>query len=199
MIRANEGIDAFLRIMVPMVSSVSEVDEAQRLISQCYRELVEEGVEVEMPDVGVMIEVPAAVFQARDIVKRVDFLSVGSNDARVAELYQEFHPAVLHALKSVVDDCHAEKKPIGICGEMAGNPSAAVLLMAMGYDVLSMNSTNLLMVKWALRSFEMTKAKRMLSKVLKMDNAYLIKNYVEDQMRKAGLGQVIRNKAVSQS
>ncbi len=208
MIRANEGIDAYLRIMVPMVSSVAEVDEVQRLISQCYRELVEEGVEVEMPDVGVMIEIPAAVYQARDIIKRVDFLSVGSNDliqymlavdrnnARVAELYQEFHPAVLHALRDVVNAAHAEKKYLGICGEMAGNPTAAVLLMAMGFDVLSMNSTNLLMVKAVLRSIEMAKARRILAKVLKMDNAFLIRNYVEEQMRKAGLGQIVRTKAI---
>lgn len=209
MIRANEGIDTYLRIMLPMVSSVAEVDEGQRLISQCYRELIEEGVEVEMPDIGVMIEVPSAVYQARDIIKRVDFLSVGSNDliqymlavdrnnSRVAELYQEFHPAVLHALKDVVDAAHAENKPLGICGEMAGNPTAAILLMAMGFEVLSMNSTNLLMVKWALRSFEMARAKRILNKVLKMDNAVLIRDYVEQQMRKAGLGQLIRNKSVA--
>ena len=209
MMRANEGIDTYLRIMLPMVSSTGEVDEAQRLISQCYREIVEEGVEVEMPDVGVMIEVPAAVYQAKDIVKRVDFLSVGSNDliqymlavdrnnSRVAELYQEFHPAVLHALKHVVDAAHGEGKPLGICGEMAGNPSAAILLTAMGFDVLSMNSTNLLMVRWAVRSFEMAKAKKMLSKVLKMDNAFLIKQYVEDEMCKAGLGQLIRSRQVS--
>jgi phosphotransferase system enzyme I (PtsP) len=208
MIRANEGIDAYLRIMIPMVSSVTEVDEAQRLISQCYRELVEEGIEVEMPDVGVMVEVPAAVFQATDILKRVDFLSVGSNDlvqymlavdrnnSRVAELYQEFHPAVLHALRSVVDAANKAGKYISICGEMAGNPSAAILLTAMGYNVLSMNSTNLLMVKRAIRSFEMAKAKRILNKVMKMDNAHLIRNYVEDQMKKAGLGQIIRSKTI---
>lgn len=204
MIRANEGIEAYLRIMLPMVSSVAEVDEAQRLISQCYREIIEEGIEVEMPDVGVMIEVPAAVYQARDIIRRVDFLSVGSNDliqymlavdrnnARVADLYQEFHPAVLHALRDVVNAAHAEKKPLGICGEMAGNPAAAILLTAMGFDVLSMNSNNLLMVKWAIRSFSMVQAKRILTKVLKMDNAYLIKNYVEEELRRAGLGQLIR-------
>ena len=80
MIRANEGVGAFLRIMLPMVSSVSEVDEAKKLISKCYRELLEEGRKVDMPAVGVMIEVPSAVYQARDIIKRVDFLSVGSND-----------------------------------------------------------------------------------------------------------------------
>jgi len=206
MIRANEGIDAYLRIMLPMVSSIAEVDEAQRLISQCYREIVEEGVEVEMPDVGVMIEVPAAVYQARDIARRVDFLSVGSNDliqymlavdrnnSRVADLYQDFHPSVLHALKQVVDATKSERKFLSICGEMAGNPSAAILLTAMGFDVLSMNSTNLLLVKWAIRTFEMSEAKKLLARVLKMDNAFLIKSHVEDEMRKAGLGQLVRSR-----
>lgn len=209
MIRANEGIDTELRIMLPMVSSTAEVDEAQRLIAQCYREIVEEGVQIEMPDVGVMIEVPAAVYQARDIIKRVDFLSVGSNDliqymlavdrnnAQVAELYQEFHPAVLHALRHVVKAAHEERKGIGICGEMAGNPSAAVLLMAMGFDVLSMTSTSLLMVKHALSHFEFSYARDMLFKVLEMDNAYLIKNYVDEEMRKAGLGNIVRSRRYS--
>jgi phosphotransferase system enzyme I (PtsP) len=207
MIRANEGIEAYLRIMLPMISSVSEVEEAQRLIEQCYREIVEEGIEVKRPDVGVMIEVPAAVYQARDIIRRVDFLSVGSNDliqymlavdrnnAQVAELYQEFHPAVLHALKHVVDAAHAEGKPLGICGEMAGNPGAAVLLTAMGYDVLSMNATNLLKVKWVIRSFSMESARKILSEALKMDNAYAIRSFVEEELRKAGLGQLIRDRA----
>lgn len=209
MIRANEGIDTELRIMLPMVSSIAEVDEAQRLISQCYREIIEEGVEVEMPDVGVMIEVPAAVYQAKDIIKRVDFLSVGSNDliqymlavdrnnAQVAELYQEFHPAILQALNQVVEAAHSEKKPIGICGEMAGNPSAAVLLMAMGFDVLSMNSTNLLMVKHALTHFELSHAKELLATALDMDNAYLIKNFIDGEMRKAGLGNIVRSRRYS--
>ena len=204
MIEANEGIDNDLRIMLPMVTSIAEIDEAQRLISRCYREIVEEGAEVEMPDVGVMIEVPAAVYQAQDIAKRVDFLSVGSNDliqymlavdrnnARVAGLYQEFHPAVLQALKNIADAAHIEGKPVGICGEMAGSPSAALLLMAMNYDILSMNATNLLMVKWALTSFSMTKAQEILAKVLQMDNAYLIKNFVDNELRQAGLGRVVR-------
>jgi phosphotransferase system enzyme I (PtsP) len=206
MIRANEGIDAHLRIMLPMVSSIAEVDEAIRLIDKCYQEVIEEGTRVKKPDVGVMIEVPAAVFQARDIAKRVDFLSVGSNDlvqymlavdrnnSRVSELYQEFHPSILQALKQVVDCAHSEKKGVGICGEMAGNPSGALLLMAMGYDVLSMNSTNLLMVKKALTTIELSKAKKILNMALKMDDAFQIKEYVDDQMIKAGLGQIVRSR-----
>ena len=75
---------------------------------------------------------------------------------------------------------------------MAGNPSAAILLMAMGYDVLSMNSSNLLMVRLAIRSFKMSKARAILAKVLTMDNAFLIKSYVEEEMVKAGLSQLVR-------
>ena len=205
MIRANEGIDADLRIMLPMVSSVTEVDEAQRLIQQCYREIVEEGVQVEMPDVGVMVEVPSAVYQAADIVKRVDFLSVGSNDLvqyllavdrnnpSVASLFQEFHPAVLGALKQVVDAGHDHNKPVGICGEMAGNPASAVLLMAMGYDVLSMNSPNVLRIKAVVRGFALGRAKALLDRVMTMDNAHLIQNMVEQELRDAGLGRLLRS------
>ena len=211
MMRAHENVDSELRIMLPMVSSIAEVDEAQRLIAQCYREIIEEGVQVRMPDVGVMIEVPSAVYQAKDIVKRVDFLSVGSNDliqymlavdrnnAQVAELYQEFHPAVLHALNHVVAAAHEERKGIGICGEMAGNPSAAMLLMAMGFDILSMNSTSLLMVKHALTHFEFSHAREILATVLEMDDALLIKEHVDDEMRKAGLGKIVRSRHYSGS
>ena len=204
MIRANEGVDADLRIMLPMISSVTEVDEALRLIQQCYREIVEEGVQVEMPDVGVMIEVPSAVYQAVDIIKRVDFLSVGSNDLvqymlavdrnnqRVASLFQDFHPSVLRALQQVVDAAHAEKKTIGICGEMAGNPASAALLMAMGYDVLSMNSPNVLLIKAMVRGFALGRAKALLERVMAMDNPHLIKNMVEQELRDAGLGRLLR-------
>ena len=206
MIQATEGVSTRLRIMLPMISSISEIDEAQRLIGQCYRESIEEGVRVKKPQVGVMIEVPAAVYQARDIVRRVDFLSVGSNDliqymlavdrnnAQVAGLYQEFHPAVLHALNHVVEAAHAERKGVGICGEMAGNPSAAVLLMAMGFDVLSMNSTSLLMVKHALSHFDMSHAHEILAAALKMDNACLIRNFVDEEIQRAGLGSIIRSR-----
>ena len=205
MIRANEGVNTDLRIMLPMISSVTEVDEAQRLIQQGYREILEEGVHVEMPDVGVMIEVPSAVYQAADIIKRVDFLSVGSNDLvqyllavdrnnpRVATLFQDFHPAVLRALKQVVDAAHAENKPVGICGEMAGNPASAILLMAMGYDVLSMNSPNVLLIKAVVRSFAVARAKALLERVLTMDNTQLIKNMVETELREAGLGRFLRS------
>src|SRR5690606_34030886 len=112
--------------------------------------------------VGVMIEIPAAVYQIRELSRLVDFVSVGSNDLtqyllavdrnnpRVADLYDFFHPAVLQALKHVVEGAHAEGKSASICGEMAGDPVAAVLLLAMGFDSLSRNATNLPKVRWLL-------------------------------------------------
>ncbi|MDC1329000.1 phosphoenolpyruvate--protein phosphotransferase [Pseudomonadales bacterium] len=204
MIRASEGIDCYLRIMLPMVSSIAEVDMARQLIDQCVREVEEEGVVFRRPDIGVMIEVPAAVYQADALLKRVDFLSVGSNDlvqymlavdrnnAQVAGLYQEFHPAVLKALKQVADAAIKAGKGVGICGEMAGNPGAALLLMAMGYQVLSMNSPNLLLVKKVLTSLTLTAAKALLDEVLQLETAQEVKRRTDETLTEAGLGQLIR-------
>jgi phosphotransferase system enzyme I (PtsP) len=204
MIRASEGLRCHLRIMLPMISSVSEVDAAKRLIDQCYREISEEGAEVKMPEVGVMIEVPAAVYQAEAILERVDFLSVGSNDLvqymlavdrnnpQVAKLFQEFHPSVLHALNHVAKVGLRMGKGVGICGEMAGHPEAALLLMAMGYPVLSMNMTNLLPVKKALSTISLEIAKQTLEAVLKLDTSEAIKAKVDRVFRREGLGSLIR-------
>ena len=206
MIRASEGIESYLRIMLPMVSSVSEIDAAKVLIKQCYTEIQEEGADVGMPDIGVMIEVPAAVYQAADILERVDFLSVGSNDlvqymlavdrnnSRVASLYQEFHPAVLKALYYVAQKANKAKKGVGICGEMAGNPAAALLLMAMGYQVLSMNSPNLLMVKKALTTVSFEQSQALLKEVLEMNSADQIQQRVENVLRESGLSQIVRSR-----
>ncbi|MCZ0944671.1 MAG: phosphoenolpyruvate--protein phosphotransferase [Gammaproteobacteria bacterium] len=203
MLKANSGLKGVLRIMLPMVSSVSEVEEAQRLVGQAHREVAEEGFEVKDPLIGVMVEVPSAVYQARELARRVDFIAVGSNDltqymlavdrnnSRVADLYRDFHPAVLRALREVARNAHAERKDIGICGELAGTPIGAVLLMAMGYQVLSMNATNLPKVKWLLRNIKRTDARRMLARVLKMERAEEIRRYMEGQLIDAGLGRLV--------
>ncbi len=203
MLRANEGLEGDLRIMLPMITSITEVEEAMALVERAYQEVLEEGANVKQPQIGVMVEVPAAVYQARRLAGMVDFLAVGSNDLtqymlavdrnnpRVADLYHETHPAVLAALRDVAKAAQAENTQFGICGELAGNPIGAVLLMAMGYQVLSMNETNLPKVKWIIRNIKRSEARRMLARALRMDTAEEVQAFMHQQLNKAGLGRVL--------
>ncbi|UTW48185.1 phosphoenolpyruvate--protein phosphotransferase [Bacterioplanoides sp. SCSIO 12839] len=202
MLKASEGLNN-LRIMLPMISHTNEVDEALHLIYRAHAEVREEGFEVEMPDVGVMIEVPAAVYQIKELAQRVDFLSVGSNDLtqyllavdrnnpRVAGLYQAFHPAVLTALKQIADGAREQGTPVSVCGELAGNPLGAVLLMAMGYDLLSMNATNLPKVKSVIRGISQQWAQELLAEVMQMDSAPIIVATIQLSLEKAGFSRII--------
>ena len=203
MIKANAELEGVLRIMLPMISSMGEVEEATALVARAFAEVLEEGFKVKRPQVGVMIEVPAAVYQAREIARKVDFLAVGSNDLtqymlavdrnnpRVAELYQDLHPAVIQALNEVALRSHQEATPLGICGELAGTPVGAVLLVGMGYDVLSMNAINLPRIKWVVRNVSLQQTKRWLAAVLTMTDAEEIQFYMREQLLRAGLGRVV--------
>ncbi|MFW0096048.1 MAG: putative PEP-binding protein, partial [Coxiella endosymbiont of Haemaphysalis japonica] len=203
MLHASEGLNN-LSLLLPMITSVSEVEMAIRMIDQVYKELIEENVKIEFPKIGLMIEVPATVYQAYELAKRVDFLSVGSNDLiqyllavdrnnpRVASLYDGLHPAVLKALKVVVEAGHRAGKPVSICGEMASDPLAVVLLLAMGFDTLSMNARILPRVKWVIRNFSLEKAKKILEEVLKMDDPKDIRLHMKNTLEEAGLVGLIR-------
>jgi phosphotransferase system enzyme I (PtsP) len=203
MMRASDGVNN-LRIMLPMITDVSEVDEAMRLLKKAHADVISAGSDIEMPQVGVMIEVPSAVYQARALAKRVDFLSVGSNDltqyllavdrnnARVANLFDSLHPAVLRALIQVVEGGHQEGKHVSICGEMAGDPAAVILLLAMGFDSFSMSASSLSRMKWVVRQFTQKKAAKLLQDVLSMENAVMIRCHLELALERAGLGGLIR-------
>jgi phosphotransferase system enzyme I (PtsP) len=203
MMRANEELNN-LRIMLPMVTNLSEVDEAIYLINQAYDELLEEGCLIDRPQLGVMIEVPAAAFMARELAQRVNFLSVGSNDltqyllavdrnnARVAGLYDSLHPAILRILQKVVEGGHAAGIEVGICGEMASDPLAVIVLLAMGFDSLSMNSTSLPRVKWVIRNFSMAHSRKILAEVLEMEHPAEIRLHLENALKEEGLGELIR-------
>lgn len=204
MLRASIGLEN-LQIMLPMVSNIHEVNSANQLIKKAYRELIQEGHNVKFPPVGVMIELPAAVYQTQALAKLVDFISVGSNDLtqyllavdrnnpRVANLYTAFHPAVLAALQQVVVLAQAEGKTVSICGEMAGDPGAAVLLVAMGFDVLSMNASSLLKVKSVIRSISLDAAQDLLDQVMQMDDAQMIRSAVDLTLYNAGVDRLLRS------
>ena len=202
MLKASEGLNN-LRILLPMISGTHELEEALHLIHRAWGEVRDEGTDVPMPPVGVMIEIPAAVYLTKELARQVDFLSVGSNDLtqyllavdrnnpRVADLYDYLHPAVLQALQHVVTEAHAEGKPVSICGEMAGDPAAAILLMAMGFDSLSMNATNLPKVKWMLRQINLSMAKDLLAQLMKNDNPQVISSSLQLALRNLGLSRMI--------
>ncbi|MCL9682975.1 phosphoenolpyruvate--protein phosphotransferase [Legionella maioricensis] len=203
MMRASEELNN-LRIMLPMVTNLSEVEEATYLIEQAFEELLEEGCAIEKPKIGVMIEVPAAAYLAREIAKRVDFISVGSNDltqyllavdrnnARVAGLYDALHPAMLRVLLKVVEGGHAAGVEVSICGEMASDPLAVILLIAMGFDTLSMNSSSLPRVKWVIRNFAIANARKILAEVLEYEHPAEIRFHLQKALEEEGLGGLIR-------
>ena len=204
MLRANESYGN-LRIMLPMVTSINEVTESIALIDQAVMELKEEGLAVARPPIGVMIEVPAALYLARVFAHHVDFISVGSNDLtqyllavdrnnpRVAPLYSSFHPAVLQALKYIVKEAHKEGVPVSICGEIAANPAGALLLMAMGYNFLSMNANNLPKIKSVIRQSQSAEVNAMLKRVLRLNDGEQIKEEINRSLTDMGLASFIKN------
>jgi len=206
MLKASVGLNN-LRILLPMISGIRELEESLHLIHRAWGEVRDEGLDVEMPPIGVMIEVPAAVYLTRELASQVDFISVGSNDLtqyllavdrnnpRVADLYDYLHPAVLEALQRVVKEAHEEGKPVSICGEMAGDPAAAMLLLAMGFDSLSMNATNLPRVKWLLRQISMQTARELLAKVMRIDSPEVIHATVQLALRNLSLDRIINPSA----
>ncbi len=193
-----------IQILLPMVSTLEEIDEARTLLLKAYNELYEEGYEMMMPKLGVMIEVPSLIFQIRRIARLVDFVSIGTNDliqylmavdrnnARVANIYETFHPGVIEALYRIVQDSHSQHIPVSVCGEMASDPLACILLMGMGIDTLSCNMAALSRIKWVIRSFSLTETREILQQVLSMDNAITIKNTLTRYLEAKGLGGLVR-------
>lgn len=202
-LRASIGLGN-LQLMLPMISDVGEVDEAMALICRAHQELLEEGEAVSLPPVGVMIEVPSAVYQMDALAQRVDFFSIGTNDLtqyllavdrnnpRVAELYQTLHPAVLRALVQIIDGAHRNGKPVGVCGELAGDPAAALVLLGLGIDSLSMSVGSLARVKWALRTVTRARACELAQQVLQMDKEAAIRTFLNNALEAAGLGGLVR-------
>jgi len=203
MLHAGQGLNN-LNILLPMISNLSELDEAILLIDQVYNEILDSGEIVEWPKIGAMIEVPAAVYQAEEIAQRVDFLSIGTNDltqyllavdrnnSRVSKLYDTLHPSVIRAIYQTVESSHKHGIPVGVCGEMAGDPAAVIALLGMGVDSLSMAVASLPRMKWVVRSFSQRDARVILTRILQMSSGKEIRKYLNAALDDAGLGGLIR-------
>jgi phosphoenolpyruvate-protein phosphotransferase len=189
-----------VRILFPMISSLEELRRARELLAEAQHELFNEGLEHNPEiEVGIMVEVPSAVWLAPRLAREVDFFSIGTNDLiqyllaadrnnpKVAHLYEAFHPAVISAISEVVNVARAADKEVGICGEMASDPLATLLLVGMGLDELSLSPLFIPVVRKLVREVDYQTARLIARETLQMASVQEIKGYLIERYRDLGL------------
>lgn len=191
------------QIMVPMIGSVDEVRAVRALLHEEMDALAKQGVDVwrDIP-LGVMIELPAAVWIADALADVADFFSVGTNDLiqymlaidrgneHVAHLYQPLHPAVLCALRHVVDAGHKKKIPVSLCGEMAADAALAPVVLGLGFNTLSMPVASLRSVKHVLRRFRHDDAKALVDRCLKASSTAEVQEQLTTALHARNLAEI---------
>lgn len=204
MLRANAATSN-LSILLPMITSIEELDEARKLIQRAEHE-VEASLGYELPKLrlGVMVEVPSMLFMFKHLASRVDFISVGTNDltqyllavdrnnTRVASLYDSLHPAVLQALDMIAKETRQYGIDLALCGEMAGDPHCVALLVGLGYRHLSMNGRSVARVKYLLRHLEREDVEALARGCIEAQTAAEVRNQVTEFMEERGIGGLIR-------
>lgn len=198
MLRANAGLDN-LQLLLPMIATVGEVNETLALLARAHRELSEAGIASSTPRVGVMIEVPAAVHLTSALAERVDFFSIGTNDltqymlaadrnnAQVTTPYDNLHPSILAAIAHVIEAAHQRGRPVSVCGEMAGDPAGALLLLGMGVDALSMSPMSLPRVKLTIRSLTRQRARELAGAARSQEDGFAIHRLLNGALEEAGI------------
>ncbi len=185
-----------IKIMYPMVSGTREVRQCAELLKEVMDELDRQGIPFDRAiEVGVMIEVPSAAMIADVLAREVDFFSIGTNDLiqytlavdrnneRMAYLYEPLHPSVLRLIKTVVDAGHAEGRWVGICGEMAGDPSKTVILVGLGLDELSMSPVVVPEVKKVIRSLRYEQIRDLGEEIVRFSTVDEVTRYVKELNR----------------
>ena len=189
-----------IHIMYPMIASVEEVKQANAMLDECKEELTAEGKEFNKDiKVGIMIEVPAAAVISPILAKYVDFFSIGTNDLcqytlavdrmneSIGSLYQPLHPGVLRLIKHVIDASHEQGKFTGMCGELASDPVATMILLGLGLDEFSMTASSIPLIKNILRSVSKAECEEVANKALTMDTAEEITTYAKSVVIEKGL------------
>ncbi|HNC24925.1 MAG TPA: phosphoenolpyruvate--protein phosphotransferase [Opitutaceae bacterium] len=172
-----------VRLMYPMISGAEELERANAILAECKAELKARGQTFDEDlEVGAMIEIPSAAATADILAEQCAFFSIGTNDLiqyllaidrvndRIAHLYEPTHPAVIRTLKQIVDEAHRRKVHVSVCGEMAGDPVFAPLLLGLGVDSLSMSPVWLPSVKYLVRSMKMSEARALAKEALSLSS-----------------------------
>jgi phosphotransferase system enzyme I (PtsI) len=186
-----------LRVMIPLVSGASELREARSELENCRSELSRQGLPMgKRFPVGIMVETPSAAWIADRLAQEADFFSIGTNDLiqyslaidrqnrEVSYLYRPMHLAILRSLQAIAQAGRAAGIPVAMCGEVAGDPTMTLLLIALGLDELSMTAGQISHVKSIVRSVSLTEARVLLDEALKLTTAEEIERHVRAEMNR---------------
>lgn len=195
LLQANEKGN--LRILLPMISGLSELRKAKEHIKICKDELAEEGFVSPTIEVGIMIEVPAAVMQVEQLAKEADFFSIGTNDLiqftlavdrsneMIADMFQPHHPAILNMIYNTVVAAHKEGIPVAVCGEMSADPFSILLLIGLGVDELSMTPWSIMEAKKIIRSINYEDVNEIALHTLHFDDAESVDSFLHKRFAQA--------------
>jgi len=185
-----------LKLMYPMISGVDELRQANKILDEAKEELRSKGMLFDEDiQVGAMIEVPSAAMTADILAKETDFFSIGSNDLiqyslavdraneKVAYLYEPSHPAILRFIKYIIDSAHKANINVGMCGEMAGEPSFALILLGLGLDEFSMPPQVIPELKYLIRSITLTQAQEIARGALELSTGREVEEYAQAKLR----------------
>jgi phosphotransferase system enzyme I (PtsI) len=185
-----------LRIMFPMISGIDELEIALSMVAEAKEELRAEEIPFreEIP-IGTMIEVPSAALSSDLLARRADFFSIGTNDLiqytiavdrgneKIAYLYEPYHPGVLRLIQTVIENAHNKGIPVGMCGEMASDPNAALILLGLGLDEFSMSPSAIPKVKKIIRSCSFSEAEEVVGRVLDMRTSRDIEEFIRTYLK----------------
>ena len=184
-----------IKIMFPMISDIKEVREGKKIIKEVMEELRKENILFnENIEIGIMVEIPAVAVHSRVFAKEVDFFSIGTNDLiqyslavdrgnqHISHLYNQFHPAVLSLIKMTIDNGHKEGIWVGMCGEVAGDEKLIPLLLAMGLDEFSMNSSSILKARHLIRNISKEEMESILDEILSLPTAEDVEKFIDENI-----------------
>jgi phosphotransferase system enzyme I (PtsI) len=190
------SIHGNLKLMYPMISGIEELRQANKILEEAKQELRDKGIpfEEDIP-VGAMIEVPSAAMTADILAQEADFFSIGSNDLiqyslavdraneKVAYLYEPAHPAVLRLIKTIIDSAHSANINVGMCGEMAGEPGLALILLGLGLDEFSMPPQVIPELKYLIRSISLEEARNIAAEAMKLSTGTEVEEFAQMKLK----------------
>jgi len=197
-IRAAKGREN-IHILLPMLSTTSQLDKCIELVDMACAQLISEGICIQRPKIGIMVEVPAVIPLLQFWHNKLDFISIGSNDLSqyllatdrnnpfVGKLFDTLHPAIIHELKRIITIADRYQLPLSLCGEMASDPVAMMILIGLGMRRLSLSSSRLPLIKWIICAIAIEDAQYFAQQALLLDNASAIRQLGLSTLTKLGV------------